>query len=184
MFAADRHHGLPISPRDGSVGHVADLAETGIAPRREHDQRPESHRPGVTPWLPGRFAGVSGAAEFPDELLIAVHAPTVDYTHLLCQERTSQLLSKSESSNLDETIATNALCRSMGRRKRHPAVEQWIQSVTSKGGTARAKSLTPAARKKIASAGGKASAAKLTPEERSANARRAVLARWAKRAKA
>jgi hypothetical protein len=68
----------------------------------------------------------------------------------------------------------------MARRKRHPAVEEWIQSVTSKGGTARAKALSPAARRKIASAGGKATAAKLTPEERSASARRAVVARWAK----
>jgi hypothetical protein len=67
----------------------------------------------------------------------------------------------------------------MARRKRHPAVEEWIQSVTSKGGTARAKALSPAARRKIASAGGKATAAKLTPEERSASARRAVVARWA-----
>jgi hypothetical protein len=68
----------------------------------------------------------------------------------------------------------------MARRKRHPAVEEWIQNITSKGGTARAEALTPSARKKIASAGGKASAAKLTPAQRSANARRAVLARWAK----
>jgi hypothetical protein len=80
---------------------------------------------------------------------------------------------------LDGTIATDALWRAMARRKRHPAVDQWIQSITSQGGKARAKALTPAARKKIASAGGRASAAKFTPAQRSENARRAVLARWA-----
>lgn len=69
----------------------------------------------------------------------------------------------------------------MARGKRHPAVELWIQSVTSKGGTARAKALTAAQRKKIASAGGEARAAKMTSEQRSDAARRAVQARWAKK---
>ena len=67
------------------------------------------------------------------------------------------------------------------RERRHPAVEQWIQEQGRKGGLARAESLTPEARRRIARKGGKARAAKLTAAERSASALKAIKARWAKR---
>jgi hypothetical protein len=66
------------------------------------------------------------------------------------------------------------------RRERDP-VKDYLASLGRKGGAARAKVLTARERKRIASAGGKASAANLTAEQRSAKARRAVLARWAKK---
>jgi hypothetical protein len=67
----------------------------------------------------------------------------------------------------------------MARRKRHPAVDAYIQSITSAGGRARAESLSPAARTKIAKKAGKALQASRSPEERRAAALKAVEARWA-----
>jgi hypothetical protein len=66
------------------------------------------------------------------------------------------------------------------RRKRHPAVDAYIQAITSAGGRARAEALTPAARTKIARKGGKTLQASRSPEERKAAALKAVEARWAK----
>ena len=59
-------------------------------------------------------------------------------------------------------------------------VQKYIREITSLGGKARAESLTPAQRKRIARQGGRAAQAKLTPAERSVAARRAVQARWKK----
>ena len=70
------------------------------------------------------------------------------------------------------------------RKRRHPAVEQWIQSVTSKGGQARAAALTPKERKKIAAAGGAARWADVAADARSAKMRAVINARWAKKKRA
>ena len=59
-------------------------------------------------------------------------------------------------------------------------VQAYIREITSKGGKARAESLTPSERKKIARAGGKALQASRTPEQRRATALKAARARWAK----
>ena len=53
------------------------------------------------------------------------------------------------------------------RRRRHPAVDAYIQEMTSLGGRTRAANLTPKARQKIARSGGKAVWAGISPEERS-----------------
>jgi hypothetical protein len=58
-------------------------------------------------------------------------------------------------------------------------VERYILEMTSKGGHARAASLTPQQRQEIASAGGAATAKGRTPKERSEAARLAARARWA-----
>ena len=69
------------------------------------------------------------------------------------------------------------------RKRRHPAVEEWIQGITSKGGKARAAALTPSERKKIAAAGGVARWADVSATTRSARMRAVIKARWAKRKK-
>jgi hypothetical protein len=76
---------------------------------------------------------------------------------------------------------TDASCRAMPARRARDPVKDYLAALGRKGGAARAKALSARQRKRIASAGGKASAAKLTAAQRSENARRAVLARWAKR---
>jgi hypothetical protein len=68
----------------------------------------------------------------------------------------------------------------MSRRKRHPVLEAWYQQLTSLGGKARAASLTPKQRTKIARDAGKALQASRTKEERRAAAKKAIAARWAK----
>ena len=60
-------------------------------------------------------------------------------------------------------------------------MEAWIQRVTSAGGKARAKKLTPRQRKKIASSGGRAVWKDVSAEERSARMREVIRARWAKK---
>jgi hypothetical protein len=66
----------------------------------------------------------------------------------------------------------------MARKKVHPVIAEWYAEITSKGGKARAESLTPAQRKRIARKAGRALQATRTPEERKASARKASLARW------
>jgi hypothetical protein len=63
--------------------------------------------------------------------------------------------------------------------ERDPAVNAWIQKITSLGGKARAAALTPRQRKMISRKAGRAAQALKSPEERSAAARKAVRARWA-----
>jgi len=63
--------------------------------------------------------------------------------------------------------------------ERDPAVNAYIQRITSLGGKARAAALTARQRRMISRKGGKAAQAKLTPQERSAASRRAARARWA-----
>lgn len=62
-------------------------------------------------------------------------------------------------------------------------MKDYLAALGRKGGAARAKALSARQRKRIASSGGKASAANFTAAQRSENARRAVLARWAKKHK-
>jgi len=66
----------------------------------------------------------------------------------------------------------------MTRRKRHPEVEKYIREMASSGGKARAESLTPRQRARIAQKGGRAAQSKLTPEQRSEAARHAITERW------
>jgi general stress protein YciG len=65
--------------------------------------------------------------------------------------------------------------------RRHPAVNEYIQRITSMGGKARAEALSPRRRRQISRKGGRKAQALRTPEERSASARKAARARWAKR---
>jgi hypothetical protein len=69
------------------------------------------------------------------------------------------------------------------KKRRHPAVGKWIQTMTRKGGRARARALTPEQRKKIAASGGNARWHGSSAEERSAKMREVIRARWARKRK-
>ena len=58
-------------------------------------------------------------------------------------------------------------------------MEAYLSKLGKLGGAARAKSLTPRQKKRIAKLGGKALQAGRTAEERSASAKKAARARWA-----
>lgn len=64
------------------------------------------------------------------------------------------------------------------------AAKIWGRRGGKKGGVERAKRLTQRQRSAISAKGGQATAETLTPNQRAANARKAALARWAKRKQA
>lgn len=99
---------------------------------------------------------------------------------IICQARIPCLANRLGSARLDNDLQSTYYRAAMAAKRRHPAVEQFLQEIGRTGGSARAKSLSPRARRSIARSGGQARATKLTAEQRSASARKASLARWKK----
>jgi hypothetical protein len=69
----------------------------------------------------------------------------------------------------------------MSRKRRHPAVDAWIKGFTSRGGKARAKSMSASERSASAKKAAKARWADVSPKARSQRMRAVVAARWAKK---